>query len=266
MTTVRAALDELAVANGADKSSELHGFTAVYERLLEPRRDEAVTLLEIGVFEGASLRMWRDYFPIARIFGIDFLESAGQAAPPGTTTLIGNATDTEFLDTLVETTGPLDVIIDDGGHRPEQQLASLFYLWPHLRPGGIYAIEDVHTSYLGRWSPGWRQPGTTVEVLKDVVDDVNWYWHQRDAALDDVESVQFYPELCVLTKYPPARRRRRGSPTDNEELQTPDPRYPGRTGAWSGQIERVELPQDLPSEVGAKRKPASLGENPKPPG
>ena len=125
-------------------------------------------------------------------------------------------------------------------HRPEQQLASLFHLWPHLAPGGIYAIEDVHTSYLGRWSPGWRQPGTTIEVLKEIVDDVNWYWHQRDAVLDDVESVHFYSELCVLTKPPPSWRRRRGSPAGNEELQTPDPRYPGRTGAWSGRIERVE--------------------------
>jgi Methyltransferase domain len=237
---MRKTLDELAREQGADKSGERHGFAAVYEQLLEPRRDETLTLLEIGVLEGASLRMWRDYFPAARIFGIDFLESAGQAAPPGTTVLIGNATDTPFLDAVLEATGPLDVIIDDGGHRPEQQLTSLFYLWPHLRPRGTYAIEDVHTSYLGRWSPGWRQPGTTIEVLKDIVDDVNWYWHQRDALLDDVESVQFYPELCVLAKSSPTRRRRRGSPVRNEEHQTPDPRYPGRTGAWSGRIERVE--------------------------
>ena len=104
----------------------------------------------------------------------------------------------------------------------------------------MYAIEDVHTSYLGRWSPGYREPGTTIEVLKDVVDDVNWYWHQRGEMLDDVESVQFYPELCILTKSASAGTRRKGNPPRNEELQAPDPRYPGRSGAWSGTAELVE--------------------------
>ena len=75
-------LDEIACRHGADKSSEQHGFTAVYERLFEPRRDEALTLLEIGVFEGASLGMWREYFPSARIFAIDFLLRMSSTLPP----------------------------------------------------------------------------------------------------------------------------------------------------------------------------------------
>ena len=227
-------LDEIACRHGADKSSEQHGFTAVYERLFEPRRDEDLTLLEIGVFEGASLRMWREYFPAARIFAIDFWDAYLEHAPAGTTVLVGNQTDGELPRPVLEATGPLDVVVDDGGHRPEQQLTTLFHLWPHLRPGGVYAIEDVHTSYLGRWSPGYREPGTTIEVLKEVVDDVNWYWHQRGLTLDEVESVQFYPELCVLTKSSPTRRERKGNPAHNEELQTPDPRYPGSSGAWPG--------------------------------
>ena len=234
------ALDEIARRHGADKSSEKHGFTAVYERLLGSRRDEELSLLEIGVFEGASLGMWREYLPSARIFAIDFRDAYVEHAPAETTVLVGNQTDVEFLDRVLEMTGALDVVIDDGGHRPEQQLTTLFHLWSHLRPGGVYAIEDVHTSYLGRWSPGYRAPGTTIELLKEIVDDVNWYWHQRGKVLDDVESVQFYPELCVLTKSSPAGRRRQGNPAHNEELQAPDPRYPGRSGAWTGEAELVE--------------------------
>jgi hypothetical protein len=60
-------LDELALKHGADKSSEQHAFTAVYERFLEPLRELPITMLEIGVFEGASVRMWRDNYQLARI-------------------------------------------------------------------------------------------------------------------------------------------------------------------------------------------------------
>jgi predicted O-methyltransferase YrrM len=236
-------LDQIARRHGADKSSEQHGFTAVYERLLAPRRDEGLTLLEIGVFEGASMRMWREYLPEARLFGIDFHRPYAEPAPTGTTVLIGNQTDVHFLNRVLEATGPLDIVIDDGGHRPEQQVATLFHLWPHLRPGGVYVIEDVHTSYLGRWSPGYREPGTTIEVLKEIVDDVNWYWHQRGMTLDWVESVQFYPELCLVTKRS-SERPRSGNPTHDKELQTPDARYPGRSGAWSGTVELVERISD----------------------
>jgi len=227
-------LDEMALKHGADKSSEQHAFTAVYERFLEPLRELPITMLEIGVFEGASVRMWRDYFPHARIYAIDFAASARRHGDSRITVFVGNQMDHGFLDTVVAASGPLDFIVDDGGHRPDQQLTSLFHLWEHLKLGGVYAIEDVHTSYLGRWSPGWRQPGTTIEVLKDLVDDVNSYWHQRGARLSDVESVQFYPELCVISKRPSWKAVRQGDPRRNEFLMLPDERYPGSTGAWSG--------------------------------
>lgn len=231
-------LDELALKHGADKSSEQHGFTAVYEQFLEPFRDHPITMLEIGVFEGASVRMWRDYFPHARIYAIDFDASARRHGDARITVLVGNQMDPEFLDTVVAASGPLDFVVDDGGHRPEQQLTSLFHLWEHLKLGGVYAIEDVHTSYLGRWSPGWRQPGTTIEVLKELVDDVNSYWHRRGARLSDLESVQFYPELCVMSKRPLWKDVRQGDPTQNEFLMLPDERYPDSTGAWSGPLTR----------------------------
>jgi hypothetical protein len=230
----RETLDELALKHGADKSSEQHGFTAVYERFLEPLRELPITMLEIGVFEGASLRMWRDYFPHARIYAIDFAESARQHSDSRITVFVGNQMDRAFLDTVVAASGPLDFIVDDGGHRPEQQVTSFFHLWEYLKLGAVYAIEDVHTSYLGRWSPGWRQPGTTIEVLKDLVDDVNSYWHQRGARLSDIESVQFYPELCLISKRQSRKAVRKGDPTRNEFLMLPDERYPGSTGAWSG--------------------------------
>jgi hypothetical protein len=219
-------LDELALEHGTDKSSEFHGFSRFYEFHLGPLREQPLTVLEIGVLEGASARMWRDYFPAAKILAIDFLESALEHEDERITIFIGDQTDRSFLDRVVAAAGPFDVVIDDGGHQHDEQLTSLFHLWPHVKPGGLYAIEDVHTSYMGRWGGRLGKPGTTMEELKKIVDDVNFHWHQQPTVLGEVESVHFYPELCVLTKRSAASRQRSGDPTKNPDLQTPDPPLP----------------------------------------
>ncbi len=81
-----------------------------------------------------------------------------------------------------------------------QQLTSLEVLWPHINPGGIYAIEDIHTSYLPEWSGGWRREGTLVEHLKELVDDVHQPWHGQPAALNDLKSLHVYSELAILRR------------------------------------------------------------------
>lgn len=216
-------LDELALEHGTDKSSVYHAFTRFYEQHLEPLRQQQLTVLEIGVLGGASARMWRDYFPAATIYAIDLLDPAREHEEARITIFIGDQTELAFLDRVIEAAGPFDFVIDDGGHGHDQQLTSLFHLWPHVKPGGLYAIEDLHTSYLGRWGGRLRKPGTTIEELKKVVDDVNFHWHQQPTVLGEVESVHFYPELCVLTKRSPRSRQRSGDPTKNADLQTPDP-------------------------------------------
>jgi hypothetical protein len=226
MSPAPASLDELALAHGTDKGSDRHGFAAIYDRFLEPWRDLPITMLEIGVLEGASVRMWRDYFPAATIYGIDVAESSLEHGGDRVEIYIGDQTDQSFLDEVVAAAGSFDLIVDDGGHRPEQQLTTLLHVWPNVKPGGLYAIEDLHTSYLGHWGGRWRKPDTTVEVLKEIVDDVNLYWHQQPPTLGEVESVHFYSELCVLAKRSPASRVRLGNPAQREDLQTPDPSYP----------------------------------------
>jgi Methyltransferase domain len=193
-------LHELALMHGTDKATPRRSLAAIYDPILAPRRDAEVTVLEIGVFGGASLRMWRDFFARGRIFGIDINPEAMHHEDSRIRIFIGDQTDVGFLDEVISTTGPLSVVLDDGGHRARQQIGSLLRLWPAVEPGGIYIVEDTHTSYMDSFAMGWRKNGSTIEFLKGVVDDVHCEWHEQPQTLTDVASINFHRETCILQK------------------------------------------------------------------
>jgi hypothetical protein len=116
-----------------------------------------------------------------------------------TRVFIGSQTDTELLHRVVTAAGgALDVVIDDGGHRMEQHRVSLDYLFPFVAPGGLYAIEDLHTAYSRHYGGGLRAPDSTVEYLKSLVDAING---QVAAPLGaEIEAVHFYKSLAVILK------------------------------------------------------------------
>jgi hypothetical protein len=103
-------------------------------------------VLEIGVKRGASLRVWEDYFPKAKIFGIDIKPKYAASASERSRIFIGSQADPELL-RQVSTAADLafDLIVDDGSHMSDDQVASVKYLWQFLKPPhGIYALEDLH--------------------------------------------------------------------------------------------------------------------------
>lgn len=174
------------------------GYTVHYFRHTEGRRFEPLVLLEIGVGRGGSLKMWQEYFPQASIYGIDVRPQARQLQTDRTTIFIGDQADEAFLTSVVESIGrPLDVVIDDGGHRMEQQMTSLFTLFPHVAPGGFYAIEDLHTSYWSQYGGGRGKPETTVELLKRIAGSLHDSQGKKEV-LDGVERVEISPSLAIL--------------------------------------------------------------------
>jgi hypothetical protein len=213
---MEASLGTIALRHGTDKAEPVRGWMPIYEHLLEPRRHEHIRLLEIGIFDGASIRTWREYLPNAEIIAVDIDPSAARYRSEGFTILIGDQGDSDFL-REVGGHGPFDVVIDDGSHYSHHQKAGLAALWPVVNAGGVYVVEDIHTSYLGRWLGGYRKSGTFVEHVKELVDDPNQWWHQQQPILSDLESVQVYPELCVLTKL--AAPFRGGGAPDPERLK-----------------------------------------------
>jgi Methyltransferase domain len=192
-------LYDIGSRHATDKAGERQ-LLYVYEEYFEPLRETELVLVEIGVLGGASLRMWREYFPRARIFGIDVDPEAKIHADDRITILIGSQSDTRFLDTVLEATGRPDIVLDDGSHHARDQITTLLHLWRHVKPGGTYVVEDLHTSYMSAYNMRWREPGTAMEFLKDVADDVNAAWHDRPVVFRDIYSLAFFQELCVLRK------------------------------------------------------------------
>lgn len=159
-------IETLAVQFGSDKRKEIHGYTDHYWRYF--RDLKPAKLLEIGVFAGASVNMWNSFFPECKITGVDSNPDtlSIKTIDPSIELQIGDQADAEFLKSL----GYFDIIIDDGGHTMKQQIVSFKTLWHRLNDGGIYVIEDLHTSY---WPEFQDYEMRTVDFLKILVDSVN---------------------------------------------------------------------------------------------
>jgi len=146
-TTPGPSLTELCKTYETDKCPSGHNYVELYETFFRPRREQTERVLEIGVFEGASVRMWEAYFPNAKIFGIDIADSS-MYDTERITTFVADQSSREQLGAFLEAHGAdFDIILDDGGHSMEQQQVSFGFLFPSVKPGGLYIIEDIHTSF-----------------------------------------------------------------------------------------------------------------------
>lgn len=177
-------LDELALKHGTDKASSHHNYTATYEPLFKPLRHKPITLLELGWGTGASAHLWSEYFtnPRAQIAMVD------KEFPPWTAVaghIYLHRTDQADTDKLTEIHhehGDFDIIIDDASHISSKTIASFEILWPMLKPGGHYIIEDTHSSYHAHYygdteadeNPDTTKP-TALQYFKRLIDDVNYH-------------------------------------------------------------------------------------------
>jgi hypothetical protein len=201
---------------GATIDKWLHYFD-IYDRHLARFRGRRITVVEVGVFQGGSLAMWRDYFgPEARIIGIDVDERCRNLAPPGTEVRIGSQTDRDFLRALKREIGTIDVLIDDGGHHMDQQLITFDELFPVVAAEGVYLVEDLHTSYWPTYGGGLRRPGSFIEFAKTLIDHLH-AWHSPDPTgfaptplTRAIDGLHFYDSVLVIEKRPrlkPVSRR-----------------------------------------------------------
>ena len=134
-----ASLDSIGIRAGTDKSCLRQDYLVHYQRMLEPYRARPITLLEIGVHNGASLRMWDQYLESASIVGIDIEPMTRRFAGGRVRIEIGSQADAGFLAELSRKYRP-DVIIDDGSHLDEHQIFSFEHLFGGLQPGGLYIV------------------------------------------------------------------------------------------------------------------------------
>ena len=139
-----------------DKALHTH-YLRSYEEYFDKLQDREVRLLELGVYKGGSLLLWRDYFQKGLIVGLD-LNAIKVDDPSGRIrTYFGQQQDTDMLDRIAAETAPggFDVIIDDCSHIGELTRISFWHLFDkHLKPGGLYVIEDWSTGYWDSWFDG----------------------------------------------------------------------------------------------------------------
>jgi hypothetical protein len=221
-------LDTLAALYGTDKFGE-HEYTPVYDALMRASRRKAVRLLEVGVggytgaLGGESLRMWASYFRRGRITGIDLYDKTALSA--GRVQVFQcSQVDAPKLTALAQELGPFDFIIDDGSHLNAHQIETFGILWPHLKDGGVYIVEDVQTSYWPAYgggplgSPGYEK--SCMRWFKALADSVNLpeFLEPAPGGLDaGITSIAFHHNLIVLRK--DLAERYSNMPIDNPEAK-----------------------------------------------
>jgi hypothetical protein len=202
----------------------------IYTARLPKGRKKPLTILEIGVQGGGSLKMWRQYFGSnCKIVGVDIDEQCLKLASKDISIVIGNQGDVGFLDRLIVEFGPFDIVIDDGSHVGHDQITSFKRLIRHTRH--LYIVEDTHTSYWGQWQPISE---SFISFAKGLVDDLHMYFILANSSevygeeawskivgkrslggRSYLRSISFHDSMAVFetgAMGPPLRRRRGSAP------------------------------------------------------
>jgi hypothetical protein len=185
----------------------------VYDKILLPYIGKRPKLLEIGVAHGGSIEMWLKYFENdVVIYAVDankdFLGYKFDNAEVHYSCVHQGQSDN--WEAFLRDKNGFDIIIDDGSHDSSDQIFTLHTLFPHLNDGGIYVIEDTHTSYWTEWGGGLHKQGTLIEYMKNIPDilHVPWINHKAPAVATEIykniKSIAFYDSMVVIEKGPTA--------------------------------------------------------------
>jgi len=117
----------------------------IYQRHFSKFVGREVHVVEVGIYSGGSLPMWRSYFGEGcRVYGVDIEDACMAYRDERTEVFIGDQSDRSFWARFRQAVPTVDILIDDGGHESEQQRITLEEMLPHLQPGGVYLCEDIH--------------------------------------------------------------------------------------------------------------------------
>src|SRR5437762_12878302 len=203
-----------------------YGYLDVYDPILLPWIGNEVKLLEIGIYQGGSLELWRDYFPLGTIIGIDVKLPKHFVPGERIQAFEGNQSDEQFLSEVANRAAPdgFDIIIDDASHIGEVTKRTFWHLFDHhLKPGGLYAIEDWGTGYFDDFPDGKKfdpKPSTLdpfpchshgmVGFVKELVDEQAagsiTLGRKEEFRLSKFESLLITQGVVLVTKLTPTLR------------------------------------------------------------
>jgi len=180
------------------KSVKHSTYFEVYDELFSRYINKNITFVEIGVLGGGSLFMWREYFgPKARIIGVDLNPKALKWEEHGFEIFIGSQSDKNFWGKFINDIGPIDVVLDDGGHTYYQQIITTEMLLSNIKDNGMLVVEDTHTSYMSGFGP---KRFTFVNYTKKMMDKINLRFEQFNTTSADkrVWSVQSFESIIAF--------------------------------------------------------------------
>lgn len=191
-----------------------HFYTPHYENHFRSFKKKNIILLEIGIggysnsnTGGASLKMWKHFFKKGSIYGIDIYDKSS-LEENRIKTFKGSQIDKVFLEEVIENIGKPDLIIDDGSHINDHIIESFRILFPNLRSGGIYVIEDIQTSYwpeYGGNSKNIESSKNAINFFRGLVHGLNF----QEMLIEDyqpsyfdlnITSIHFYHNLIFIYK------------------------------------------------------------------
>lgn len=204
-------LVELAKHHGTDKWGT-HWYAENYEHHFSSKRFSSLNILEIGVggydnpeAGGESLRMWKDFFPRGTVYGLDIYDKQVHAEDR-IRIYQGNQLNSDILERISrEAEGGLDIVIDDGSHMNADVITSFQRLFPLMNDDGIYVIEDLQTSYWPVYGGGRNISPTSMSMLKDMVDGLNYEefdapGYEPSYYDQNIKSLHFYHNIAFIYK------------------------------------------------------------------
>lgn len=170
-------VQSLCTLHGTDKTPLInqstgnpgHPYALIYDLLFKDLKIDSIFEIGVGAAPlmgqyikdykvGASLYVWRDYFPEAQVYGMDNRPDAKVEGEPRITTFLGSSTEPADVTRITRDIAPFDIVIDDGSHYTHDQIATAQLFLPLVKPGGMYFIEDVPRPdsikrVLAEWNP-----------------------------------------------------------------------------------------------------------------
>lgn len=206
-------LKEIALRYTTDKATT-HNYTPNYEFHFQKFRNEDINLLEIGIGGysnpdqgGGSLKMWRDYFTKANIYGFD-IQPKIDINEDRIKIWQGNQVDDVFLSYIIDEIGELDIVVDDGSHVSDHVIHTFNFIFPRMKTGGIYVVEDTQTSYWKSMGGDYKNHSnlkTTMNYFKNLSDGLNFRefvdpGYQPTYYDLNITSIHFYHNLIFIYK------------------------------------------------------------------
>ena len=172
----------------------------IYDKLLSKYVGKDITFVEIGILDGGSLFMWREFFgKNARIIGVELNPEAIKWREHGFEIFVGDQSDPEFWADFFRVVGDIDVILDDGGHRNDQQIVTVKCSLPHVLDEGVIIIEDTQTSFMKfETFTNFSFVSFLQRKIKSLYSRSDELSFEKDVFSESVHSIEFFTGVCAL--------------------------------------------------------------------